>query len=399
MKRVILLAVLMWCVACAPTEEIQEGVARVQESPTATPIAVPTTDPYFSAIDILIEGRANGETEDEVLSQLHEADVDRFGWTELDDEWIVALAIDRQYRITLRENEVGPGHINGITVIVSDAGLRFRDEKIMSFNQVVNFDEDQRLEYVLSYFECGAHTCSSNYKFVQKHPNGKYELLSREMGRANSGKLILTTFEGQKAFALHGGRVSSVGAGNYQRESTTYWTYNTETNDFERAGVVYDESPYRFHALEDANQLFRNGEYDSAKPLYEEIVLDTTKYEDPTEWNPNSGEGESTYDDTVRLSAFRLVLVNLILGDEVQAEKWGQWLSETYGGSMAADALPLLTQSDDDLAIRCQAVTDYLQQQEEVGEENAVGALYHVKFSYAHQFSYGSFCPVHHLAE
>lgn len=368
----ILFAILIWCVACVPTEEAQEGIARVQESPTPLPTAFPTEAPH-PLVDMVIEGLQDGKTKEELANELAEMDMMITYWSEFDDEtWAVGLT---------RSIHGSPS----FSFIVDGAGILYHHLSSLRSIETIDFDEDNKSEFLLHHYHCGAHTCFNTYKVIQKQLNGQYEQLSPAMSQASSGELMITTFEGQKTFALHGGRIGSAGAGQFQREQTIYWGLNPETNRFEQVGIVEDEPIYRLHALHDANYLFGNSEYEPAKSLYEKVVSDVNEYEDTG--------SENVDDHTQQFAAFRLVLVNLMLEDEGEAQEWSRWLTKKYASSMAADATPLLIESDDNLAVKCQAVTGYLEQQEEVRGEKAAGRLADIGYA-VQSLPYQTFCPI-----
>lgn len=382
MKRVFLLAVLMWCVACAPTEEVQEGVARVQKSPTATPIVIPTTHPFSPAVDIIIKGKADHKMKEEIVPRLSEIGVETIEWIEHDDDWAINLEHPERsatYVLIVDESK-----------ILYESFAQVLSPRLISTTDLSTSDTGTLPKLLLHYRDCGSN-CTDYYSAVQKRADGQYEVIPggySTMRQSFAEELSVTTFEGEKVFALYGGLNGYTGmmlGEAYQRKNTVYWRFNNETEQFEEVGYVLDDPIYRFHALHDANRLFHNGEYKSAESLYEQIVTDTTKYEDPP-------PATTTYDGTRRYAGFRLVLVNMILGNEAKVSEWSQWLTETYSGSMVADAIPLLIDSDDELSTKCQAVTDYLGEQETIRGEKAAGAI-----AYEGNWlvlPYDSFCPV-----
>jgi hypothetical protein len=142
---------------------------------------------------------------------------------------------------------------------------------------VQDLDADGREELVVSYPNCGAHTC---FDEVEVMDWGKTALENRLQGTTSDLPYIdvrLNDPDGDGVFDLEvvSGGFGSVGAGP-NRGVLRRWALNLTTGMWEVAEEQLLPSDFRIHVLHDADAAARRGEFAEALVLYERVINDTT---------------------------------------------------------------------------------------------------------------------------
>ena len=211
---------------------------------------------------------------------------------------------------------------------------------------------------------CGAHTCNHFYDIVGA-PTGTVQSLVPTVGgefphpaismMSSEVTFADDTADGRIDLIQHGGFISSVGAGPYQRGYTEVWGWSPTQAQFVSAETILDPSNYRFHLLYEANDLFDAGEYAVAIPKYVEVVENE---------NLEDGVGlinqESTYAYSRQFAAFRLMVAYMQLGDMDKATVWSDWLYSNYPDTAIEDAVITFWEDynfNHSVAAACTAVT------------------------------------------
>ncbi|WP_420644773.1 hypothetical protein [Candidatus Leptofilum sp.] len=279
-------------------------------------------------------------------------------------EWIVVLQ-------EATGSVYGP---EGDMVIVNQNGLlyrhyaRFAKEgyRLPEIQQIVDLTGDGLPEVTVMKLFCGAHTCTHFYDIVGAPAGAVQSLVPLAAGSASPAIAMMSSdvrFEdwsgnGRLELIQHGGFISSVGAGPYQRGYTEVWAWQPAQNQFGLIETFLDPSNYRFHLLYEANDAFAAGEYETAIAKYTEVVE-----------NPNLDDGlgltlpESTYDPSRQFAAFRLMLTYLLLDDMDNAQVWSGWLYSNYPNGHITDGVIAFWEDynfNQSVSLACTAVTNIL---------------------------------------
>jgi hypothetical protein len=294
------------------------------------------------------------------LADWHEVDLTGTG----DVEWVAVLQKDTG-------SVFGP---EGEVIVVTQAGLAYRyyanfvndGDKLPTVEYVGDMTGDGLPEVAILRLFCGAHTCNHAYDIVgapngtvqslvpatTQYPQPVISMMSSEVTFADR------TGDGRTDLVQHGGFIGSAGAGPYQRGTTEIWAWQPTQNQFTLAETILDPSNYRFHLLDEANDLFAAGDYAAAIPKYVEVVE-----------NPNLDDGvglivqESTYDPSRQFAAFRLMLAYLQLGEMDNATVWSGWLYDNYPDTAIEDAVVTFWEDynfNHSVVAACTAVTNIL---------------------------------------
>lgn len=251
--------------------------------------------------------------------------------------------------------------------------------------ELIDLTGDDLPEAIITFTNCGVNTCFDNYHIISGH-NGTItnavfiepieELDSTEplviisLSNVSQASFEPVTDDELTDFVLQGGTFSSVGAGIH-RPRTEVWAWDGTAITL--AELEYEDTIYRFHWLYDANIAFDAGDYDSARIVYEAIIIDPAL--EDVEW------GGSTA-DTVRanvqqFAGFRLTLMPLLQGDITEAGRWRNWLQEAHPNApLTHAAITLMEQWDsngNNLALACGVVTANITNQDPTGQLTDMG--------------------------
>ncbi|MEZ4517122.1 MAG: hypothetical protein R3C44_09900 [Chloroflexota bacterium] len=185
---------------------------------------------------------------------------------------------------------------------------------------------------------CGAHTCYGNFRVVGFAGDIFADLVSHEpVGEGDAGTTIVLSTpdtrlvdidqDGTMDLLVHGGTIGSVGAG-IVRPRTEIWSWDGTAVTL--ADTQLDPTEYRHHVLYEANDLMAGGNFDEALLLYEAAINDGSLRTEPFA----AGE-EETYAAISQFAAFRLILLDVIRGDNERAAGRLAWLQEAYPDSAA----------------------------------------------------------------
>ena len=230
---------------------------------------------------------------------------------------------------------------------------------------------DGRFDPLLVSQFCGAHTCSQIYDVLTENGNGGFKLISPnyqigsgEMPIANSNSdLSFAEVDGLTTLQLHGGSVSSVGAGQYQRAWTDTWRYDTSLDKMVNISTVYDPSNYRFHLLHDANRAWDSADGGTAASTYLRVIQDDTL---------DDGIGfdlpeENTKDSTKLFAAFRMMVYSLLQDDPATASSWGNWIIDGEFDTVsqipaAVETFWTAYETSSNITTACAATSQFLEQ-------------------------------------
>jgi hypothetical protein len=258
--------------------------------------------PYFSGERSCRAGNTDTDPDDEVAVVL----VDRLA----DD---VAL-------VTYRLAVIDPAH-GGYEVayasplwelIVSDYAISRLGNVILAMEDL-NADGVGELAYGAQW--CGAHTCGINVKIVSGATHGYVALTPTSIDPYSDGYRMATPVrveftdedgDGVKELVLRGGEFGSVGAGP-QRERTE--TYAWDGSMYVLRSRVVDTPSLRYHAVIDADQVFREGDYGKAEEMYRLAATSTDP--EPT-WSPSGFKQEPS--ELAAYALFRAALSALLAG-------------------------------------------------------------------------------------
>lgn len=161
-------------------------------------------------------------------------------------------------------------------------------------------------DLVMTWLECGAHTCITNVTIASYH-NGILENLAPVDASIES----LESFEIEGgAVRLEGGLIGSVGAGP-QRPSTTLvrWAGSRFRVESEEGDPVY-----LVHLLNDADRLFAAAQYQEAQQLYLQASTDSAL----RDWKAELGEAPGR-PELQAYATFRAAISNFRLDQAVSA--------------------------------------------------------------------------------
>ncbi len=129
---------------------------------------------------------------------------------------------------------------------------------------------------------------------------------------------------------VHGGTLGSAGAG-IVRPRTEVWGWDGAA--VTRTDIILDPTAYRHHILYEANDLMASGDLARAMPLYEAVINDNALRDDGYSYPP-----EQVRADISAFAAFRLILIDRLIGDSERAASRLAWLLATYPDSPVAGA-------------------------------------------------------------
>ena len=166
---------------------------------------------------------------------------------------------------------------------------------------------------------CGAHTCTVRvHVLADSVVTGYMQLTAEENISMETADVLLEDRDGDgvQEIVLHGGTISSVGAG-VQRTRTEVYAWNGVL--YELAETIFDASGLLYFAIRDADLLFDAGDYAAAADAYRGALADGSLAE--------SGFQENERAELGAYAVFRIAA------------------SQIAAGGLQADALAALEQS------------------------------------------------------
>jgi hypothetical protein len=222
---------------------------------------------------------------------------------------------------------------------------------------------DGRPEAVVTYQDCGAHTCFLYVQVLAWDGKSLHDLLAVPATLSYADLRIEDLDgDGRDELALHGGAIGSVGAGPVETRTDLYaW----DGQAIAPAGTAYDPSPFRLHALQDGDRALRQGDLQSALTAYRRAAADPALL-------PTGMQDEE--EERLTLEAFawyRLVAVHAMLGDRAAAVESLATLQHDYAGLPVAGLAAAFWEAygaNSDVAAGCAAARDYAAAHPEVLE-------------------------------
>ncbi len=214
---------------------------------------------------------------------------------------------------------------------------------------------------------CGAHTCTWQVHAITGSDAG-YRSLTPEgglsMATANVGVTDVDG-DGDEEIVLRGGIIRSAGAGP-QRERTEIYTWDGD--QYTLVGTEFDPSGLRYFVVRDADAAFADGDYAKAVRLYtqarDDDVLEEVMY-------------FGSRDELMAYTGLRLGLSYLLLGDTDAASRQINTAIANYPVSVIGQAAVIFRNAIDltraghsgDLGASCHAVTEFARKNLERLEE------------------------------
>lgn len=293
-------------------------------------------------------------------------------WAQVDingdgaDEWLLSIITSDEFSTcaskTLGEFWVinGNGLIYTLTVNQDD----YPYWNVPLFIEQADFNGDGQDDIVTRSIGCGAHTHMSTYHILSGFNgkitniimrNNELELLANPYRMDHSSfetddewsstgtnlsnasyEIIDATDDGLPDLVLKGGTFNSAGAG-YQSWRVEVWSWDGSSVSL--ADIYWEATGQRFHLLLDANFAYDLGDFEQALADYQQVIEDEN-LGDAVFLNMQLGKIK-----TQQFAAFRLVLLNLQLGDKINANKWRDWLTVQYPTEPIAEAAAILLAS------------------------------------------------------
>jgi hypothetical protein len=232
----------------------------------------------------------------------------------------------------------------------------------------IDFTGDQVIDLLFKLTNCGANTCYDEYHIVSYQDSDTPRDVIRTTGYNYEGQIVDDLPFASMSYSevyfgddsgdsitdlqLVGGTQGSVGAGPQRSRSETYgW-------DGEHVVLLlteYEDSPYRYFKLVDANLAFDAEDYPTARTLYEEVVT-----RDDLEDLGYFADLEVERGAMTRYATFRLILLDLIANDITAAQTRSDSFLTEYPDdtvAIAAREMQLAFSESNTLESACEVVT------------------------------------------
>ncbi len=207
-----------------------------------------------------------------------------------------------------------------------------------------DFTGDQVVDLLFKLTNCGANTCYDEYHIVSYQDGDTPRDVIRAAGYTYDGQvsddLPFVTMSYSEAYLgddsgdsitdlqLVGGTQGSVGAGPQRSRSETYgW-------DGEYVVLLlteYEDSPYRYFKLVDANSAFTAGDYPTARTIYDEVIT-----RDDLEDLGYFADLEDERGAMTRYATYRLMLLDILEEDFVGAQSRAETMVADYPDDVVA---------------------------------------------------------------
>ncbi len=222
--------------------------------------------------------------------------------------------------------------------------------------------KDGRIEIVLTTTNCGAHTCFTFVDVLRWDGQQLRSLISPHREMANAEINLQPSGHGTLDLVLHGGIISSVGAGP-QRAITEIYRWNGTA--FTLAQTAVAPSNYLYFKVVDANALMLGKRYVDAIALYQEAIT-----------NPKLAAYGIPGEDVERadlhaFARFRLMVAYALLNDATHAQVARDDLLTQQPNHIYAQVAKLFWQAylpQRRVAAGCSAVTTFARAHAEVAD-------------------------------
>lgn len=194
-------------------------------------------------------------------------------------------------------------------------------EAAPQIHEALDLNDDGSAELLVGYTTCGAHTCFEELDILAWTGENFSDRLIGETADLPSPLVAVNDADGDGVFDLlvTGRGFGSVGAGP-PRPHTRLWSYNPGYGLWELEREFPGASEYRIHIIYDADAATRSGDYPYALALYQQAL------DDPTLQNWDIHDQA----DLIAYAHFKMVLLNLILGENNIADAHYQELVGSY---------------------------------------------------------------------
>lgn len=210
----------------------------------------------------------------------------------------------------------------------------------------MDFTGDQLPDLLFKLTNCGANTCYDEYHIVSYQDSDRPRDVIRSEGYNYEGQIVddlpFASMSYSEAYfgddsgdsitdlQLIGGTQGSVGAGPQRSRSETYgW-------DGEHVVLLlteYEDSPFRYFKLVDANMAFDAEDYAQARTLYEEVIT-----RDDLEDLGYFADLEDERGAMTRYAIFRLVILDILDEDFIGAQNRAEQMVADYPDDVVASA-------------------------------------------------------------
>ena len=217
----------------------------------------------------------------------------------------------------------------------------------------VNGDGAVDIVYVETF--CGAHTCTHTVHSVSSDGTAYIKLTPDEGLSMETADVLLEDRDGDgvQEIVLHGGTISSVGAG-VQRTRTEVYAWNGVL--YELAETIFDASGLLYFAIRAADLLFDAGDYAAAADAYRGALADGSLAE--------SGFQENERAELSAYAVFRIALSQLAAGgSQADAIAALEQPLAAYAGTVnvgLGEVFAVAYSNAGDLHVACLAVRDHI---------------------------------------
>lgn len=189
--------------------------------------------------------------------------------------------------------------------------------------QLQDLNADGRVDLLFSSTTCGSQTCFESTQILAWNGVDFKPRLDGDTDDMPSPDLQITDYDRDQIYNIEmsTGGISSVGAGP-QRSLTRIWEYNPASELWELSQQIIGTSEYRIHMLHDADAASRNGEYDVALVLYDQVINNS----DLLDWM-NKGEERLNIGAYAR---YKLVVVYALQGNLERAQSFLDEIDSIY---------------------------------------------------------------------
>jgi hypothetical protein len=165
---------------------------------------------------------------------------------------------------------------------------------------VVDRTGDSRAELVYLTRRCTASTCNALVEVQSWDGTAWRDLGPADLGMENLDRLDFTGRGAASKLILHGGRVSSIGAGPSRTRTVTY---AFDGSRYVAAATEYEKPEYLYHAILDADALVDAGRYEQAIAAYQAAIAS----KDLKDWKMEA-QGEDGRTELVAYALFRIAI-------------------------------------------------------------------------------------------